>query len=121
MQLGGIIKPNDGLCHLDPENDMYVEDLNQDYPSLGQISRFAKDNDMNIIFAVTNDVAFSYQEFSKFVSGSSVAILGPDSANIVDLVRETYEVSWNLCLINKASLCLNMLAFRKFIENFLVS
>ncbi|KAI9549957.1 hypothetical protein GHT06_007613 [Daphnia sinensis] len=90
-RLGGIIKPNDGLCHLDPENNMYVEALNQDYPSLGQISRFAKDNDMNIIFAVTNDVAPSYLKFMELVSGSSVAILGPDSENIVELVRETYE------------------------------
>lgn len=94
IQLGGIIKPNDGLCHLDPEENMYQEALNQDYPSLGQISRLAKDNDMNIVFAVTNDVASSYREFSKLVAGSSVAILGPDSANIVDLVRDIYEVSY---------------------------
>ncbi|XP_057381289.1 integrin beta-PS-like [Daphnia carinata] len=89
-RLGGIIQPNDGLCHLDPDNT-YIEALNQDYPSLGQISRFAKDNDINIIFAVTNDVKSSYQEFSKFVPGSSVANLDPDSENIVELVRETYE------------------------------
>ncbi|XP_057381290.1 integrin beta-PS-like [Daphnia carinata] len=89
-RLGGIIKPNDGLCHLD-SNNMYAEALRQDYPSLGQISRFAKDNNMNIIFAVTNDVKSSYLEFSKFVPGSSVANLDPNSENIVELVRETYE------------------------------
>lgn len=32
-KLGGIVKPNDGECHLDSEG-MYTESITQDYPSI---------------------------------------------------------------------------------------
>ena len=94
MQLGGVIAPNDGKCHLN-STGMYVEATNQDYPSVGQISRLAKDNAINLIFAVTKEVVPAYQQFTEFISGSSVGVLDQDSANIVDLIRETYEVNRN--------------------------
>ena len=31
-KLGGIVKPNDGSCHL--RDDLYTESINQDYPSI---------------------------------------------------------------------------------------
>lgn len=92
FQLGGVVRPNDGKCHLD-EIGMYQEATNQDYPSVGQISRFAKDNAINLIFAVTQNVVPTYKEFSYFISGSSVGVLDQDSANIVGLIRDTYEVN----------------------------
>ena len=94
LQLGGVIAPNDGKCHLN-STGMYVEATNQDYPSVGQISRLAKDNAINLIFAVTKEVVPAYQQFTEFISGSSVGVLDQDSANIVDLIRETYEVNRN--------------------------
>jgi hypothetical protein len=36
-QLGGIIKPNDGYCHLDGQGK-YTESESQDYPSISQIN-----------------------------------------------------------------------------------
>ncbi|XP_046454931.1 integrin beta-PS-like [Daphnia pulex] len=90
-RLGGIVKPNDGFCHLDPNDNTYREPLNQDYPSLGQISHLAKKNDINLIFAVTDKVAPSYREFQKVISGSSVGILSSDSENIVNLIRDSYK------------------------------
>ncbi|KAI1278806.1 Integrin beta-PS [Halotydeus destructor] len=50
-KLGGIVKPNDGQCHLD-KNGYYSETLKQDYPSLEQINRAITQQDVNIIFAV---------------------------------------------------------------------
>ncbi len=94
LQLGGIVKPNDGFCHLDPNDNTYREPLNQDYPSLGQISHLAKKNDINLIFAVTDKVAPSYREFQKVISGSSVGILSSDSENIVNLIRDSYKVQY---------------------------
>lgn len=32
-KLGGIVKPNDGECHLNSEG-VYTESINQDYPSI---------------------------------------------------------------------------------------
>lgn len=34
---GGIVKPNDGYCHLD-KNGKYTESESQDYPSVSQIN-----------------------------------------------------------------------------------
>lgn len=88
------MKPNDGLCHLDPKDKTYQKSLSQDYPSLGQISHLAKKNYINLIFAVTNEVAPRYQEFQKVISGSSVGILDQDSENIVMLIRDSYKVPY---------------------------
>lgn len=37
FQLGGIVKPNDGACHLD-KNGMYTYSSLQDYPSISQVT-----------------------------------------------------------------------------------
>jgi integrin beta 1 len=36
-KLGGIVKPNDGYCHLD-KSGMYTHSTLQDYPSISQIN-----------------------------------------------------------------------------------
>lgn len=36
LQLGGIVEPNDGLCHLD--KDGYMDGLENDYPSISQVN-----------------------------------------------------------------------------------
>lgn len=38
-KLGGIVKPNDGLCHLDNEGVMYTHSTLLDYPSVAQINQ----------------------------------------------------------------------------------
>lgn len=37
FQLGGIVKPNDGRCHLDEEG-VYTHSSLQDYPSISQVN-----------------------------------------------------------------------------------
>ena len=91
IQLGGIIQPNDGQCHLNADG-MYSEPLTLDYPSLGHISRVAKDHSINIIFAVTSEVASVYKEFTAKIPGSSIGTLDSNSENIVTLIRDRYQV-----------------------------
>ena len=93
MKLGGIIRPNDGQCHLDPQNGMYLEATSQDYPSLGQISQLVKNHSLNVIFAVTEKVQSGYQEFSRYISGSRVGTLDENSENIVELIHDIYQVN----------------------------
>jgi len=85
------LKPNDGKCHLKGGN--YTEPLNQDYPSLGQIARAAKDEKMNIIFAIQRSYAYKYLNFENLIQGSKVGRLDSDSANVVTLVKEQYKVN----------------------------
>lgn len=90
-KLGGVITPNDGYCHM--RDKMYTHSELQDYPSISQINLKVKEHKINVIFAVTSQEHEVYHELSKHVEGSTSAILSDDSSNIVDLVRDEYNVS----------------------------
>lgn len=89
-KLGGIVKPNDGHCHLDRDG-YYTESVHQDYPSLSQLNQKIIEHRMNLIFAVTGGQLGVYERLSDQLEGSSTGKLENDSSNVVDLVREQYE------------------------------
>lgn len=89
-KLGGVIKPNDGLCHLDQSN-RYTHAETQDYPSISQINMKVKQSAINLIFAVTEDQLDVYKRLSQHVEGSSAAQLANDSSNVIDLIQKQYE------------------------------
>lgn len=84
------MEPNDGLCHM--SNDEYTWGGKQDYPSISQIASKVADNRVNVIFAVTAAQTGRYQNLMDFIPGSVTGELASDSSNIVQLVRENYEV-----------------------------
>uniref|UniRef100_A0A336M8L1 Integrin beta n=2 Tax=Culicoides sonorensis TaxID=179676 RepID=A0A336M8L1_CULSO len=88
-KLGGVIKPNDGECHM--QNNMYTHSTIQDYPSISQINLKVKQNAINLIFAVTAQQESVYKKLSQHIEGSSCSKLEEDSSNVVDLVREEYS------------------------------
>lgn len=90
-KLGGVITPNDGMCHM--QNGRYTHSEIQDYPSISQINLKVKEHKINLIFAVTAQEHHVYKELSQHVEGSTSAVLSEDSSNIVDLVRDEYSVS----------------------------
>jgi len=89
-KLGGIVTPNDGQCHLDSDG-FYKESLNQDYPSISQLSHHIAEKKVNVIFAVTQNQLPVYTKLSDFIEGSTFGELAQDSANIVELVKENYR------------------------------
>ena len=91
-KLGGIVKPNDGSCHLDSKG-VYTHSNELDYPSVSQINHKVKENSVNIIFAVTEEQFNVYDLLQQNVEGSSVGTLSNDSSNIVELVKAQYQVS----------------------------
>ena len=118
LQLGGVIAPNDGHCHMSVNGD-YTHSSILDYPSISQINLKVKENAINVIFAVTSSQLSVYEKLSKHIEGSSSAALSEDSSNVVDLVKEQYSVSIILLLVkqsekrNYRSICI------EFTENFL--
>lgn len=88
-KLGGIVKPNDGECHM--RQGEYTESVNQDYPSISQINQKVMDYYVNLIFAVTANQVHIYEKLSTLVKGSSTGMLKNDSSNIVDLVKAEYQ------------------------------
>ncbi|CAL7946615.1 unnamed protein product [Xylocopa violacea] len=89
-KLAGIIEPNDCLCHLNEEG-FYTHSLLQDYPSVAQINKVAREHNMNIIFAVPSQRNTTYQLLSGSISGSSVGTIDHNSQNVVALVSGEYE------------------------------
>ena len=93
-KLGGIVKPNDGACHLDSKG-VYTHSSDLDYPSVSQINHKVKENSVNIIFAITEEQFNVYELLQQNVEGSSVGTLSNDSSNIVNLVKEQYQVKYD--------------------------
>lgn len=65
---------------------------NQDYPSLSQIAVKAKENNINLIFAVTDKQKDIYDQLIPLIAGSEIGVLASDSQIIVKLVRDNYLV-----------------------------
>nr|XP_042896251.1 integrin beta-PS [Parasteatoda tepidariorum] len=89
-KLGGIVKPNDGHCHLD-EDGYYTESIYQDYPSLSQINTKIIENKVLIIFAVPDTKLPLYQRLCNVVEGTYAEKLESDASNIVNLIHKQYD------------------------------
>uniref|UniRef100_A0A8C6P9G3 Integrin beta n=1 Tax=Nothobranchius furzeri TaxID=105023 RepID=A0A8C6P9G3_NOTFU len=64
-KLGGIVLPNDGKCHL--ENNIYTMSHYYDYPSIAHLVQKLSDNNIQTIFAVTEEFQPVYQSLSSEV------------------------------------------------------
>ncbi|KAK9530354.1 hypothetical protein VZT92_011860 [Zoarces viviparus] len=88
-RLAGIVQPNDGQCHLNSDN-MYSMSTTMDYPSLALITEKMSENNINLIFAVTNPVVPLYQNYSELIPGTTVGTLSNDSGNVIQLILKAY-------------------------------
>ncbi|KAB0794584.1 hypothetical protein PPYR_11423 [Photinus pyralis] len=101
-KLGGIIKPNDGRCHL--QDQYYSYSSVQDYPSISQLNLKVKENAINVIFAVTEERREIYNSLKEHIEGASSGTLSADSSNVVQFVRKQYEeISSNVELKDNSS------------------
>ncbi|CAH1101361.1 unnamed protein product [Psylliodes chrysocephalus] len=76
-----ITQLNDQNCHLD--NEFYTQSSLIDYPSTFQINETAKENNINIIFAVTKSELQTYKNISQAIEGSAVIELNTESIDHV--------------------------------------
>ncbi|XP_035510067.1 integrin beta-3a [Morone saxatilis] len=88
-RIAGIVLPNDGECHLDNEN-IYNKATVLDYPSLALMTDKMSENNINLIFAVTNYVVPLYKNYSQLIPGTTVGMLSDDSGNVIQLIEEAY-------------------------------
>lgn len=89
-KLAGIVEPNDCKCHM--ENNQYTHSLLQDYPSIGQINAKAREHNIIIVFAVTDNMHQAYKELQTGIKNAKIGILSKNSDNIIDLLEEIYMV-----------------------------
>lgn len=85
----------------------------QDYPSISQLASKIAHNRMNVIFAVTEKQVDRYMALSDIIPGSVAGQLANDSSNIVQLVRENYEVRKQLHLALYVLLSISETSFNK--------
>uniref|UniRef100_A0A3Q2XKI3 Integrin beta n=1 Tax=Hippocampus comes TaxID=109280 RepID=A0A3Q2XKI3_HIPCM len=88
-RFAGIVQPNDGQCHLDSDN-VYNKSTLLDYPSLALLTEKMSENNINLIFAVTDYVVPLYKEYSQLIPGTTVGKLSGDSGNVIELIEAAY-------------------------------
>ncbi|XP_056436342.1 integrin beta-3a [Gadus chalcogrammus] len=88
-RIAGVVSPNDGLCHLD-KSDVYDMSTLLDYPSLALMTDKMSENNINLVFAVTEPVLPLYKNYSQLIPGTTVGFLAGDSGNIIRLILEAY-------------------------------
>uniref|UniRef100_A0AAR2LB94 Integrin beta n=1 Tax=Pygocentrus nattereri TaxID=42514 RepID=A0AAR2LB94_PYGNA len=88
-RLAGIVRPNDGQCHVGADN-VYNMSTTMDYPSLALITEKMSENNINLIFAVTNPVVPLYKNYSDLIPGTAVGTLSEDSRNVIQLIQKAY-------------------------------
>ncbi|XP_054478597.1 integrin beta-1a [Anoplopoma fimbria] len=88
-KLGGIVLPNDGKCHL--ENNIYTMSHYYDYPSIAHLVQKLSDNNIQTIFAVTEEFQPVYQELKNLIPKSAVGTLSANSSNVINLIIDAYN------------------------------
>ena len=68
--------------------------LFSDYPSLGHIAHVARENNVNIIWAVTSAHINLYSRLTEVVSASVAGMISDDSSNVVELIQVHFEQLW---------------------------
>ncbi|XP_074729473.1 integrin beta-6 isoform X4 [Strix uralensis] len=94
-KLAGIVIPNDGNCHLDHNNEYSMSTV-LEYPTIGQLVDKLVQNNVLLIFAVTNEQVHIYENYAKLIPGATVGRLQKDSGNILQLIIAAYQVSFNV-------------------------
>ncbi|XP_026329526.1 integrin beta-1-like isoform X2 [Hyposmocoma kahamanoa] len=93
-KLVGAYKPNDMKCHL--TNNTYKTDqsLLYDYPSVSQINKVAKENEIAILFAVLKKVKNTYEILGTNIDNARIVELkntAEEKSEIVDTIQTQYK------------------------------
>ncbi|XP_039609504.1 integrin beta-1a isoform X1 [Polypterus senegalus] len=88
-KLGGIVLPNDGKCHL--KDGMYTMSHYYDYPSIAHLVQKLSENNIQTIFAVTEEFQPVYKELKNLIPKSAVGTLSANSSNVIKLIIDAYN------------------------------
>ncbi|XP_068091869.1 integrin beta-1 isoform X2 [Hyperolius riggenbachi] len=88
-KLGGIVLPNDGKCHM--QDNMYTMSHYYDYPSIAHLVQKLSENNIQTIFAVTEEFQAVYKELKNLIPKSAVGTLSANSSNVIQLIIDSYN------------------------------
>ncbi|XP_033962154.1 integrin beta-6 [Pseudochaenichthys georgianus] len=89
-KMAGIVIPNDGQCHLDVNNEYSMSTV-LEYPTLGQLIDKVVENNILLIFAVTEGEQNNYKNYADLIPGATVGVVAKDSRNILELIVTAYK------------------------------
>ncbi|KAK1890806.1 Integrin beta-6 [Dissostichus eleginoides] len=89
-KMAGIVIPNDGQCHLDVNNEYSMSTV-LEYPTLGQLIDKVVENNILLIFAVTEGQQNNYKNYANLIPGATVGVVAKDSRNILELIVTAYK------------------------------
>uniref|UniRef100_A0A3B4UAQ9 Integrin beta n=1 Tax=Seriola dumerili TaxID=41447 RepID=A0A3B4UAQ9_SERDU len=88
-KLGDIVLPNDGKCHLVMHCIFYLPC--QDYPSVTHVAETLRQKNIQIIFAVTENVRHLYEVHRSIFPKCAVRMLSNNSHNILQIIVDAYN------------------------------
>uniref|UniRef100_A0A3B4UCG1 Integrin beta n=1 Tax=Seriola dumerili TaxID=41447 RepID=A0A3B4UCG1_SERDU len=88
-KLGDIVLPNDGKCHLVMHCIFYLPC--QDYPSVTHVAETLRQKNIQIIFAVTENVRHLYEGLKSIFPKCAVRMLSNNSHNILQIIVDAYN------------------------------
>ncbi|XP_064182865.1 integrin beta-2-like isoform X1 [Anguilla rostrata] len=78
-----------GRCHLTEGQQHFSRQL--DYPTVAELAYKLTENNIQVLFAVTKDVAEKYKELSDLLPKSTVTVLPTDLRNIKAVITDAYR------------------------------
>jgi len=75
------------------EGNAYTQSGSLDYPSIAQVNAKVKEENVFVIFAVTEEHVPLYTKLAGRIDGSATRTLKEDSENVVELVEQEYKVN----------------------------
>uniref|UniRef100_A0A673JL78 Integrin beta n=1 Tax=Sinocyclocheilus rhinocerous TaxID=307959 RepID=A0A673JL78_9TELE len=112
-KMSGIVVPNDGECYLDDNNE-YSMTAHLEYPTLGQLVDKLVENNILLIFAVTDNQRQNYENYASLIPGATVGVLASDSRNILELIMTSYKVQE--CILVFTRLTVTRVSFNVTVE-----
>ncbi|KAM9307918.1 integrin beta-1-A-like [Gastrophryne carolinensis] len=88
-KMGGIVLPNDGKCHM--QNNVYTMSHYYDHPTIAHLVQKLRENNIQTIFAVTEESETVYQELKNLIPKSAVGTLSANSSNVIQLIIDSYN------------------------------
>ena len=76
-------------CHMHDNSYTHYDKL--DYPSIAQINKVAKDKNIYIIFAVSDEQGPLYKQLAKRIQGANAAQMSANSSGIVNIIYDEYK------------------------------
>ncbi|KAJ8883843.1 hypothetical protein PR048_015698 [Dryococelus australis] len=88
-KFAGLVEVNDGYCHLNDDGE-YTHSLVFDYPSISQMKKTSKENNINVILVTPKESAEKYRVLEEMIDEVSV-VSYTESHNLASNITDNFK------------------------------